>query len=191
MRVYCAIDVSEEVKERLRLRQLRLKELLPDSLLSYPRIENVHLTLHFLGHVDPSRVGDVRIAVEQICQRSLALEIRLGGNGIFPRSGNPRTLWAAAEDDTTRLASLQGQIYSALLPWTEKPGDNAFVPHLTLARVKRLHPRERKALTERWLNESNDSAQSWPVQSVSLYSSMLSPGGSIYNRLAECVLCAD
>jgi RNA 2',3'-cyclic 3'-phosphodiesterase len=106
--------------------------------------ERWHLTMAFLGDVDPIRVPDARDALGKAVAgwSATAPELRLAGGGRFGR-GRFTIMWAGVGGDVaavTLLAkSVRRQLKRARLPFDDKP----FRPHLTLARPSgRLGPAE-------------------------------------------------
>ncbi|MBQ1049557.1 RNA 2',3'-cyclic phosphodiesterase [Micromonospora sp. C51] len=103
-----------------------------------------HLTLAFLGEVDPARLDDVRQvlgdAVDDARGGAVVGEgrggppvLRLGGGGRFGW-GRGTVLWVDVRGEVTRLGALAGAVRVGLatagLPGDERP----FRPHLTIAR---------------------------------------------------------
>ncbi|TCB99574.1 RNA 2',3'-cyclic phosphodiesterase [Micromonospora zingiberis] len=96
-----------------------------------------HLTLAFLGEVDPARLPAVREALELVAETARAGTVpsvlRLGGGGRFGW-GRGTVLWADVRGDVARLVALADAVRAGLnaigVPGDEKP----FRPHLTIAR---------------------------------------------------------
>jgi 2'-5' RNA ligase len=106
--------------------------------------ERWHLTVAFLGEVEPDRVPDARDALGKAVAgwEEAAPRLRLAGGGRFGR-GKFTVLWAGAGGEVSSLTRLAGsvrhQLKRARVPFDHKP----FRPHLTLARPSgRLSPTE-------------------------------------------------
>ncbi|MDG4795793.1 RNA 2',3'-cyclic phosphodiesterase [Micromonospora sp. WMMD1082] len=104
-----------------------------------------HVTLAFLGEVDPGRLAEVESALGLAAAwsrdaRTAVPRLRLAGGGRFGQ-GRFTVLWAGVGGDVEALRVLSRLIRSRLrrarLPYDERP----FRPHLTVARPgDRLSP---------------------------------------------------
>ena len=77
------------------MEQRQLAALLRDSgrlSLKWIRPEHMHLTLAFLGEIDPLRGAAVVDAMSQPIEAP-PFAIAFGGLGVFPPRGAPRVLW--------------------------------------------------------------------------------------------------
>ena len=150
------------------------------SRLSWTRPGNWHLTLKFLGDVDPGRMEDVRRSLGGVGFESFSLQGL--GAGIFPAQGRPRVLWVGLGMGAEEGRGLAQAVETVLVPLGFPAEDRPFAPHLTLARVK---------LPERdnWRDvlAALDGLE-WPVCRIDrlvLWRSELSPQGPAYTPLAE------
>ena len=97
--------------------------------------EKLHITLAFLGWVDPESVEPVRDALAHAAGRVNAFEMTLDKIGAFPHERKPRVIWIGAGDPGAAFRNLSETVrtaYEALGFHFEK----ANVAHVTLARVK-------------------------------------------------------
>ena len=100
--------------------------------------ENLHMTLHFLGHTSDDLIAPL---IERVAALPLdPFELTLNQYGYWQRA---RTLWLGLQETPPALAELArdlGRISHELgLPRQRR----AFIPHMTLARkVNRLTPRD-------------------------------------------------
>lgn len=122
---------------------------------------NLHLTLAFLGEVDPVRESRIPAAVEGI--DAPAFELTLERLGAFPKTG---VAWAGCASVPSALASLQAQIDARLREAGFDLERRAFAPHLTLARRITQPPGRRDI-----------DAVSWRVEAFSLVESAREKGG--------------
>jgi RNA 2',3'-cyclic 3'-phosphodiesterase len=106
--------------------------------------ERWHLTVAFLGDVEPDRLPDAQDALGKAVAgwQEPAPRLRLAGGGRFGR-GRFTILWAGTAGDVVSMTQLAGsvrrQLKRARVPFDHKP----FRPHLTLARPgDRLSPTE-------------------------------------------------
>jgi 2'-5' RNA ligase len=93
--------------------------------------ERWHLTLSFLGEVDPERLPDVHRAMDDVPTAG-SITLRMSGGGSFGR-GRSAPLWVGIEGDLEALAGLHAGIRDGLagagLPYETRP----LTPHLTVA----------------------------------------------------------
>jgi RNA 2',3'-cyclic 3'-phosphodiesterase len=100
--------------------------------------DNMHLTLRFFGDVTSVEEQDIVDALEDVDERSFTLNI--AGAAAF--GGNsPTTIYALVEP-TSELLALQHAIERAVRPIGLPPEARAFVPHVTLARLRHGRPRQ-------------------------------------------------
>lgn len=107
---------------------------------------NLHLTLVFLGEVDPARIGALRRAADGVACPGFAFQLdRVGG---FRRAG---VAWAGCRRPPPALLALQSSLEGRIREAGFSPDDRAFAPHLTLARRVRepVEPRDMEAVAWR------------------------------------------
>ncbi|GAB4340188.1 MAG: RNA 2',3'-cyclic phosphodiesterase [Desulfobulbaceae bacterium] len=126
-RLFVAIDLPEEIKERL----TPLCCGLPGARWVAP--EQLHLTLRFIGDVDSTVFRDVREALAGV--RSDGFRLRLEGMGFFPPRGKPRVVWVGVPR-SDQLLRLRNRVESALVAAGLEPEGRKYAPHITLARLK-------------------------------------------------------
>jgi len=152
----------------------------------FVREEGIHLTLRFLGEVDPSRRDVLDAAWRAAIGGTGSLALRLRGAGVFPPTGRPRILWLGVEDETpdgslARLASrLEGAARAQGFPAEGRP----FAAHVTLARARGDVRVARPPVA------SIGDFGAFVVERVVLYRSEPGPGGSIYHEEASYPLIA-
>jgi 2'-5' RNA ligase len=179
VRTFIAIDLTPEVRERMRGPQEVL--LRCRARLTIVKPPSIHITLKFLGEVDEKNLGRVKEALSAL--RFEPFEITLGGvRGNPPFS--PRVIWSEARDEggSRRLFAL---VEEALSPLGIPKEKRAYTPHATLARVKRFDPSLLPVLKSLEAEEFG----SCRVSSVKLKKSTLTPEGPNYEDLLE-VRCA-
>ena len=99
----------------------------------------IHLTLKFLGNIDPHRVDDLLQAMADSAQGSPPFQLRLAGLGAFPNQRQPRVLWVGLAGDLQSLQGLHEKVeeeVQKLAPKSPSRESRPFRPHLTLGRVR-------------------------------------------------------
>lgn len=99
--------------------------------------ENLHLTLRFIGEVEPWRAEEVDEALAGI--RARPFDLTLGGLGLFEKAGRINALWVGVERSEA-LLRLQAKVETALQRVGLDPERRRFAPHVTLARTERAPP---------------------------------------------------
>ena len=131
-RLFTALEVPRVVANGLSL----LKGGLPGSRWVDP--ENYHVTLRFIGDVDPRQADDLADAFDHITARPIQLKV--GGLSVFG-SKKPHALIALVESQL-ELISIHSDI-ERLCQRLGLPADTRrFIPHITLARLKNTTPEE-------------------------------------------------
>jgi 2'-5' RNA ligase len=139
------------------------------------RPEGIHLTLHFLGHLELDRVNHIHRAVEPVIGSQERFAVEVETLGAFPSMTRPRVVWAGVGGaDRGRLITLQAETGKALRAAGFELEDRAYAPHLTLGRVRRPpNAAERRALQQWQAQASLAVAGRVPVDAVSLIRSEL------------------
>ncbi len=170
-RMFVAVTPPEPVREHL-----------GDFLEARPGIrwtspEQWHLTLAFMASVDEHRVDDLVERLAVAARRRQRFEARLAGAGTFPNPAHASVLWLAVrcgpagDDDTTPLRRLAVNARSAANAAGAVPDGKAFVPHLTVARLRR------PVDATKWLRVLDTyDGPAWTVDSLNLVASYLGQG---------------
>ncbi|MGN6485316.1 MAG: RNA 2',3'-cyclic phosphodiesterase [Thermomicrobiales bacterium] len=157
--------------------------------------ENAHITLHFLGDVDPAAAEVLRLALAAPVAASEAFDLRTADLGAFPTIRKPRVLWLGLWGPVHRLETLHGAIGATLESLGFALEERAFSPHITLGRV-RSDPRDarQRDLPQQIRARLDALAASGavtskhpvplPVTEVQLIRSHLNPQGARYEVLA-------
>jgi 2'-5' RNA ligase len=143
--------------------------------------ENYHLTMKFLGAVPEEKIPEILSAVENAVRKVSSFSIEAKGAGAFPR-----VLWIGADDPSFCLAQLALQIDQALEPLKFPRETRAFVPHLTIARLKEGKPlRPDLDLKLEWATLRLGQSR---IREIVLYESETLPSGAIYRPLGRIPL---
>jgi 2'-5' RNA ligase len=185
IRTFIAVDVAPAVASRI----VRLIGELQQGRASVKWVteNNLHLTLQFLGDVEPTVIPDIGHALEQAAAEVEPFEMVCHGIGAFPNLERPRTLWLGVESGADEMCDLQGRVEKALKPLGFRPEARKFHPHLTIGRVKRSHPRDIAEMLE---GRQDFHAGATHIAEVVLYSSQLEREGPTYTVLSTAPLGA-
>jgi RNA 2',3'-cyclic 3'-phosphodiesterase len=181
-RVFCAVELPLEVRRRAAEHAAHLRERTHDVRASWPRAENLHLTLKFIGQIERSRVEELSNAATRAVQNTRPFNLIIEGAGAFPTRGLPRIIWLGIKDSSDELARLQSNLEAECanidFPREERP----FHPHLTLARIRASHGARELAQLHR---ETGFEAMEFTVTELVVMRSELGPGGSRYTEISS------
>ncbi|HET9489215.1 MAG TPA: RNA 2',3'-cyclic phosphodiesterase [Methylomirabilota bacterium] len=145
--------------------------------------ENLHLTLKFLGGVEPERLERVAAALGAAAATVAPFEVALRGLGAFPSQRRPRVVWAGAHTGGAAVTALAARVEDALGPLDFPREARAFSAHVTLGRVR--EPRRAAALGEALAADAEKDFGRFRVEQVTLMRSDLSPRGARHTALAS------
>ena len=181
-RIFCAVELPGEVKSRVAEHIKRLRSEFPHARASWEKPEKLHLTLKFLGEIEPSRVEDLSGAASHAAARVGPFPLTIAGPGAFPPHGQPRVLWLGLEDASGRLAALQRSLEDACAAARFPREQRPFKPHLTLARLRSPRGARELAAAHR---ASQFEPQTFSVSELVVMRSELGPGGSRYTPVSR------
>ena len=142
-----------------------------------------HLTLRFLGEVTAEQSAALPTLLAPVGDSVAPFELTVEGVGAFPTRAAPRVVWQGVSAGRAELEHLAGRVRAAVAPvFGEERG--AFVPHLTLFRVR--GPRDRQAALE-LLDGTRSAPPPWrgSVQEFVLKESLLGREGAVHRTLAS------
>lgn len=176
MRCFVAVEIPDEIKDKL----AKLQKELGFVKGKLVEIENMHLTLKFLGEVD--KVDELFSVLKRI--EFSPFELELSGCGGFPSKNYVKVLWVGGKDGEKEFMALQKKIDSECAKLGFKK-DERYGIHLTLVRVKVVDKRE---LNEFFKKYDGKSFGKFKVEKFALFESKLSSSGPQYKKLGEFTL---
>lgn len=182
LRVFCAVELPASVRERAAAHIADLRSRVPDVRGGWERPEKLHVTLKFLGEIEPARSAELLSAAERAARSVQPFELCLEGAGVFPPRGLPRVLWLGIADTSGALARLQQRLESECAAAGFQREDRPFHPHVTIARLRRPEGARRLGALHR---EKGFAPAAFSVNSLVVLRSELGPGGSRYTELAR------
>ena len=128
---FLAVRIPEETKRIMKAHIEKIKEVLHFS--RWVHYQDLHITLAFLGAVNPEKLAAAEINVKDVLSDVKALKLKINKLGIFGQEDSPRVLWADTEE-STELKAIRKKVFSA----SERAGfqleTRPFRPHITVAR---------------------------------------------------------
>ncbi|MBC7113500.1 MAG: RNA 2',3'-cyclic phosphodiesterase [Candidatus Methanomethyliales bacterium] len=178
IRAFLALDISEEVRREIGEFEKEIDSVGADIKLV--EIENLHVTMKFLGEIDPNTVEKVYDVMSGLREEKFVMKVE--GVGVFPNWRMIRVVWVGIGDGRERIIKIQRELDSGLAELGfERERD--FVPHITVGRVR--SPRNRDRLVQVLEKYRGHSFGSCVAERLVLKMSKLTPKGPIYSDLRE------
>jgi len=165
-------DVSEHLRRRTQMRA------------AWVRPSNYHITLRFLGEIDPMLTVDLRDLASTVTNTIPPFQCTLNRVGAFPQLERARVVWVGgnAPDGFREMSDVLNQ---GLIPLGFPRGRRETVAHVTLARIK---DRPDPALPSVIEAMNPLSPVHFLADRLVLMQSELSPQGAVYTPLFACAL---
>jgi len=177
IRSFVAVDLDTPVQQVINDLLGELRRI--DADVRWVRPEGLHVTLKFLGSVDPARLDRVHATLAVDLHDQPALQVSVRGLGAFPNWRRPRVVWVGLHGEG--LVALAARVDGALARLGFEREQRAFTPHLTLARVN--SPRGWPRLEEACKAHLDDDFGASEIDAVTIYRSTLQRGGAVYAPL--------
>jgi RNA 2',3'-cyclic 3'-phosphodiesterase len=181
-RMFCAVELPEEVRARLQEHIARLRKEFPDAAASWSRVENIHLTLKFFGNVAIDRIPAISAAAARAVSVFAPFMIDVGNTGVFPRPSRVQVLWIGVSDPLGKLSALHKRLENECATEGFPKEDRAYRPHLTIVRIRK--PDGTRQLADAHLNTDFPMIVV-PVHELILFRSELSSKGSRYTPISR------
>lgn len=136
-RLFVALDLPPVIKSRLATLIDAVRPVVPDARWVSPA--NLHLTLSFLGRVEPSRIPGVAHALGTAVSGLVDFPLTLDGTGAFPSARRARVVWVGLSDPAGGLRALVALVRESLRSLGFED-DRPFQAHVTLARLRNPAP---------------------------------------------------
>jgi 2'-5' RNA ligase len=183
VRVFVAIPLPDEIRRRIAAFQRDWQSGLNGNAIRWTPVEQIHLTLRFLGKVPAAAVPEMEAALRRACEDVAGFGLVASGSGCFPDARKPRVVWVGLGGALPALAGLQAKIAASTSVWGEVE-EREFHPHLTIGRVKLAPPLALREISQRAEAMSCGELGRWRVGEVLLMRSELAPVGAKHTKLA-------
>ena len=181
-RLFFAVPVPGAAREPLEAALPRLAPLLGAARIAPPG--GWHLTLAFLGQVQPELADEVVRVGEAAVAGVPPARLRLEGAGTFPEGRRARVLWAGIGGDAEVLVRLAAALSAACKAAGLRSEDRPLVPHLTLARFSTPALVAQEALD--LVAGAAAAGPPWEARELACYRSTLGgPRGARYRVVRE------
>jgi len=173
-RIFIAINLPEEFKQEIITVQKKLMKF--DWPVRWTSIDNLHITLRFIGLINNNEIDRVNQIVDEAIKGIKPLIVGINNFIAFPSLKMPRIICLNVEENDV-LYNLQATIAGAI----EEQGigeseRHPFTGHITLGRLGMVNANFR-ALTK------IEFKSEFKVKSVEVMQSVLKPQGSEYSTM--------
>lgn len=145
--------------------------------------ENLHVTVKFLGDVDEASLPGLMAAVESAAEQSRPVGLTLSRIAAIPSMHRVRMIWAAFDDQDGRATEFATAVDEVAVEFGIEPEERAYRAHATLCRAR--HPRRIDPVSIDLANASIEAGTYVSEGVVTLYSSLLTPQGPLYEVLGS------
>lgn len=167
------IDPTEELFRRINF----LKRNLEEENINWIREDHLHITLRFLGNTPERKIAGLVSSVEKSLSQFEPFELSLEGLSFFGSRYSPKVIWAGVEPKQN-LENIFNEINKAIAVFGFKVDRQNFVPHLSIARIRKL---KEKAFFHQVIEKADLSQiQKQQINTIILYESILHPRGAEY-----------
>ena len=175
IRAFVAVGIPDLQRERLAGYLDSCRAVSPGFRWVTP--ESLHLTIRFLGGVDPGRLDALAAGLRTL--QVEPFEVGVGGVGTFGRGSAVRVVWLGLTAGGGALGRLAGEVEARSASLGFEPEARPYNPHLTLARSRQRRGDRLPELPP------PPEIPGWVVTRFRLYRSRLGPGGATYSVLEE------
>jgi 2'-5' RNA ligase len=186
IRAFIAINIDRRIVQKISEAIIQLKRSIPEVRWVAP--DNIHVTLKFLGDIEPTQIDPIANALEQALNLFPRFTINAKGLGVFPALRRPRVLWIGLEGN--QLVKLAAKVEAALEPLGFMPEARGFQPHLTIGRWRQSDGGSKNLMEEleRWKSHDYGASQ---VEAVILFQSVLKPDGALHKPLRVIAIAKE
>ena len=132
-RLFVAVPIGDELRGDLAEAVERWRQRPDLAGLRWTDPATWHLTLAFMGPVEPSAVPGLVARLTDAAAVHAPMDLRTGGVGGFPSASRSRVAWYGVADPDGGLAALAADVRGA----AGVDAEAAFRGHITLARARR------------------------------------------------------
>ncbi len=184
MRCFLAIELPRETRDRLAALQKRLTAL--DREVRWTKVDQIHLTVKFLGEVPDADVARICNAAADVACGHPPVDIQVSGTGCFPPRGPARIVWAGLASLPQPLVDCQEACERAFAELGIPPETRPFRPHLTIGRVRDQRGSHKiRPVVEA---ESRFDGDRFTAGELIMFQSVLERSGPTYTILSHAAL---
>ena len=181
IRTFIALELPPAVTSLLHKVQQDLKRL--NIRARWVRPENIHLTLKFLGDINPDDIDKIGAAMTGAAIEFPPVTLSVRGVGVFPGIKRPRIIWVGLGGGIRSLLALQNRLEQELARVGFPKDKRSFKAHLTLGRIKQsVTPAVIRQMISEYASLNSDE---FICDQIFLFKSDLKPSGAVYSKLKQ------
>ena len=179
-RLFAAVKIKPGEEVLAQYYQLRKK--LQHDRIKWVEPGNFHLTLKFFGETDETEIKKINSIFYELATQFSPFNIKISKTGIFGSRYSPRVIWFGLNEEE-ELKQLGNTVLHVCDKNGYPKGRQNFVPHLTIGRIKSVV--NLQTLQAAIKDSAQFDSESIPVTEITLYESILKPGGPVYYALEK------
>ena len=179
MRTFIALDLPEDIKTELAEIITNFRSTLKGEI-KWSAIENLHITLVFIGNTKQSEVDQIQQIAKQIFSKYSPIRFDNLKFNIIP-AVNPKIIWVTIKPKSTKAFTLYRELFNSLSNIGISLDDREIFFHITLGRIKKRLPNN---WSDRFLT-TELIANTFDVSQVSFYKSELFAEGPKYTVIEK------
>jgi RNA 2',3'-cyclic 3'-phosphodiesterase len=184
IRAFIAGELSSDTKQTLKtiLSEFQNKS---DRRFRWIPLENIHLTLKFIGNIELNTLEQIKTALASIVPTRPEIAYHLEKFGIFPHVDHPRIFWLGVKAPTA-LIELVDMLEENAARYGIQRETRPFTPHLTLCRFQ---PDMDKTSIRDFMNSLSSDLLNFSCQdllnNITVFKSTLTPKGALYTPITR------
>ena len=187
MRLFVSINLPDDLSQSISEIQEAIE---PAGGVRLTNPTQCHVTLKFLGEIDPAEVSRVVDGLSEAVETAdiAPFEATVSGMGVFPELSYIRVIWLGIDEGATQVTTLAAAVERALVDRGFNPADHSFTPHITIARMDHAGGKE---LVQRVVNETHPTLGTMSVDEITLTESILTADGPQYETVETIPLSKE
>lgn len=179
-RLFIAISATEGIKNEAQqmLKKLRINADRRELDVKWSKLENLHITLSFLGNVEESRLFEITAAMNRAASKVTAFALSIRGMNGFPSLHSARSIYLDVQR-SQYLLNLQSAIEAEMNELGFQLDDRNYVPHLTMGRFR--NPRSVEDMISPFVRKQVGKIE---VSEIVLYESIQSGPYTVYKKIS-------
>lgn len=183
LRSFIAVEIPANIQSALAGSTATLRKILPKPLIRWVAPQNVHLTLKFLGEINPANLELLAEALKAEVATHETFGMSVSGLGAFPSLHRARVVWIGLEAPAALMA-LGRSVEAVTARLGTIPEDRPFSAHLTIGRVgQNVSEADRQRISTALEETKVGTLGTVRVEAVHIFKSDLQPGGPVYTPL--------
>lgn len=178
MRLFIAVNFTAKDRQRMHRSMRKMRE--SDLPIRWEELDQLHMTLKFLGEVRPEALERVKAAVARVAEKTTPFSLKMHDAGAFPTLRRPKVIWLGAEA-SPELRCLKHDLEWELAPLGFEREVRSFHPHVTLGRARKEARAGDFRDFEEMIAGVSHTAEI-PIRTVDVMESHLSTRGARYGR---------